>query len=588
MANASAPSTATPIKHVVVIFQENVSFDHYFGTYPNALNPAGSPKFLPVPGTPTVNGLTNDLLTQNPNAANPKRLDRTQAVTDDMDHEYKAEELAFNGGKMDKFVEHTAGGTDKSLVMNYYDGNTVTAFWNYAQHFAMSDNHFNTVFGPSTPGALNLIAGQTHGAIGYQNGQAQPEIADNVVNGTVIGDPDPYYDSASNPKRAQAALTGKNVGDLMNEKGIAWGWFQGGFRDTKATHLNVAGGKSTDYNPHHQPFQYYQSTSNPNHLAPSSPSMIGETDQANHQYDLQDFWTAADSGKMPAVSYLKAANYQDGHAGYSDPIDEQNFVVDTINHLQTLPTWKETAVVIAYDDSDGWYDHAAPPVINHSNDPNNDSGNLLGTPDLGPYQDRAGFGPRLPLIVISPYAKQNFVDHTVTDQTSILKFIEENWNLGRIGDYSFDEKAGSLLAMFDFTSGSANAPLFLDPITGLQQSSRFSIKVNGTTIGGDIAPFINAANRAMVPVRFIGQAMNATVTWDAANQAVLINTPSYPSGIAQGAGVKVIVNGKLLSSSGVMQNDRTFVPLRAIAEALHSSVSWDQESMTASVTTGEH
>jgi phospholipase C len=464
-AHDSTGATTTPIKHVVVIFQENVSFDHYFGTYPKAANLPGENKFTAKPNTPQVNGLTQDLLTHNPNAANPKRLSPAQAMTDDMDHEYAAEQKAFNNGKMDKFVENTSGGTDKNMVMNYYDGNTVTAYWNYAQNFAMSDNSYNTTFGPSTPGALNLISGQTHGATGYKNGAQVGDIADNVVNGTVIGDPDPYFDSASNPKRAQAALSGKNVGDLMNAKNVTWGWFQGGFRDPKATHNNIAGKPQTDYNPHHQPFQYYKQTSNPNHLPPSAPDKIGSTDQANHQYDLTDFWTAADQHNMPAVSYLKAANYQDGHAGYSDPIDEQHFVVDTINHLQKLPEWKDTAVIIAYDDSDGWYDHQAAKVVNHSNDPENDFGQNVGNPDIGPYQNRAGYGPRLPLIVVSPYAKQNFVDHTLTDQTSILKFMEDNWNLGRIGDNSFDAQAGSLNNMFDFKKH-GNEKLILDPATG--------------------------------------------------------------------------------------------------------------------------
>jgi phospholipase C len=476
MANAAAPAaknqsadTKTPIKHVVVIFGENVSFDHYFGTYPNAVNPTGEPAFKAKPHTPAVNGLTKDLLTKNPNAFNPKRLDRSQPVTDDMDHEYTAEQKAFNGGKMDKFVENTSGGTDKSMVMNYYDGNTVTGLWNYAQNYAMSDNSFNTTFGPSTPGALNLISGQTHGATGYLKGQKQGDIKDNVVNGTVIGDPDPYYDKASNSTRAQAAVDGKNVGDLLNAKKVSWGWFQGGFRDTSAKHNNIAGSSSTDYNPHHEPFQYYQSTSNPNHLPPTSTSMIGHNDQANHQYDMQDFWSAADSHNMPAVSYLKAPNYQDGHAGYSDPLDEQHFIVDTINHLQKLPEWKDTAVVLAYDDSDGWYDHVMhAPLANGSNDPETDAlygqGNA-GTPKLGSYLNRAGYGPRLPLLVVSPYAKTNFVDHTLTDQSSILRFIEDNWKLGRIGDHSFDAAAGSIENMFDFKHPSAKK-LFLDPITG--------------------------------------------------------------------------------------------------------------------------
>ncbi|GIM45153.1 phospholipase C [Collibacillus ludicampi] len=464
----SAPTT-TPIKHLVVLFDENVSFDHYFGTYPHAANPPGEPKFTAKKDTPRINGLTEELLTKNPNQYNPKRLDRSQAMTDDMDHEYTDEQKAFDGGKMDKFVEYTSGGKDKSLVMDYYDGNTVTALWNYAQHYAMSDNSFGTSFGPSTVGALNLISGQTHGATGYLNGVKVGDIKDNVANGTVIGDPDPYYDKASDPKRAQAAMSGKNIGDLLNAKGITWGWFQGGFRDTQAKHQNIAGKWITDYNPHHEPFQYYQSTANPDHLPPTSVQMIGHTDQANHQYDLEDFWKAAEAGNLPAVSFLKAANYQDGHAGYSDPLDEQHFIVDTINHLQKLPEWKDTAVIIAYDDSDGWYDHVMGPLVNGSNDPQYDAlfgpGNA-GKPIIAPYLDRAGYGPRLPLLVISPYAKKNFVDHTVTDQASILRFIEDNWKLGRIGDGSFDAIAGSLENMFDFSHGPRNNKLFLDPVTG--------------------------------------------------------------------------------------------------------------------------
>jgi len=162
-----ASDTATPIRHLVVIFQENVSFDHYFGTYPGATNPSGEPAFHASPGTPTVNGLTGALLTNNPNSSNPKRLDRSQALTCDQGHGYTAEQSAFDHGLMDMFVQDTAGGscTDKSIVMNYYDGNTVTGLWNYAQYFAMSDNSYSTGFGPSSPGAVNVTAGNTYGAV---------------------------------------------------------------------------------------------------------------------------------------------------------------------------------------------------------------------------------------------------------------------------------------------------------------------------------------------------------------------------------------------------------------------------------------
>lgn len=467
----SAPAPTTSIKHVVVIFQENISFDHYFATYPNATNPAGEPAFHASSGTPSVNGLTSQLLTHNPNSANPARLDRSQALTCDQDHGYTDEQKGYDNGKVDKFVQYTVGSSckSKSTVMDYFDGNTVTAMWNYAQNYAMSDNSFNTTYGPSTPGAINLISGQTHGSTATSS---QSE----VVDGTLIGDSDPVYDDCSTTSGNTVVMTGKNVGDLLKAKNITWGWFEGGFRPSATTngkavcgtsHTNIGGATVKDYIPHHQPFQYYKSTANPHHLPPSSTAMIGKTDPANHQYDLQDFWTAVNGGNMPAVSYLKAAAYQDGHAGYSDPLDEQTFLVNTINQLQKSAEWQSTAVIIAYDDSDGWYDHVMPPTVSTSEsaaDALTGSG-ACGTPKSGAYQARCGYGPRLPLLVISPYAKKNFVDHTLTDQSSILRFIEDNWSLGQIGDQSLDARAGSLNSMFDFSNASSQT-LDLNPSTG--------------------------------------------------------------------------------------------------------------------------
>ena len=465
--------TATPIKHLVVIFQENVSFDHYFATYPNAANPAGEPRFAAAAGTPSVNGLNTPLAApNNPNSAQPFRLGRDQAQTCDQDHSYTDEQLAVNSGLMDKVVETVGRGAGtcadyghgKGLVMGYYDGNTVTGLWNYAQHFAMSDNSYGTNYGPSSPGAVNLVSGQTHGF--SADGEAVP-----AASGTMIGDPQPAGDKCNT--RDSSTVTdpkNKNVGDLLNAKGVSWGWFQGGFADCTAKHSDIGGVSSVDYIPHHEPFQYYQSTQNLQHVRPASVKEIGHNGPANHQYDLTDFWASVDHGSMPAVSYLKAAAYQDGHAGYSTPLDEQNFVVGTINRLQKTKDWKNTAVVIAYDDSDGWYDHQVSPVVNQSNDPAHDgltADKTCGTNPAriaGGYQDRCGYGPRLPLLVVSPYAKQNFVDHSTTDQTSILKFVEENWKTGPIGNYSFDEKAGSLGNLFDFHH--KNKSLYLDPVSG--------------------------------------------------------------------------------------------------------------------------
>jgi phospholipase C len=473
---AQPPAPTTPIRHVIVLFQENESFDHYYGTYPVASNPDGEPPFWAAPGTPTVNGLTAALLTNNPNAANPERLSRAQAHTKDMDHGYTAEQKSFHGGLMDKFVENNGRGD--AVVMDYYDGNTVTAFWNYAQHFAMHDNFFGSNLGPSTPGAINVISGDDHGATVYSANQAlhgkvlQPgdkgfPAKAVSATGTLYGDVDPYYDAAS--KGPTASLSGTNLGDLLNAKGLTWGCFFGGYADPSATHANIAGEKVTDYIPHHEPFEYYGATANVNHVRPSSADMIGRTDAANHQYDIADFWTAADAGNLPNYAFLKAPAYQDGHPAYSDPLDEQTWLVQAINRLEALPSWKDSAIFIAYDDSDGWYDHVMPPIVNQSNDPALDAleGKDAGTkPPLNGDLDRLGYGPRFPMVLVSPYARHNAVVSNLADQSSVLRFVEDNWNLGRIGNGSFDTMAGSLDPMFNFTPGYRNPPLFLDPESG--------------------------------------------------------------------------------------------------------------------------
>jgi phospholipase C len=506
------PRTATPIKHLVVIFQENVSFDHYFGTYPFAENARGEPAFYAKPFTPPINGLTHRLLTKNPTASNtanadaainPFRLARAQAATADQDHGYTSEQRAFNGGKMDLFPLYTGRGEmlpggeaseeGKGQVMGYYDGNTVTAYWNYAQHFAMSDNHYGTGFGPSTPGAINLIAGQTAGVTDTLNGTGA-ETDDGHGGLTMIGDPDPIGDVCASPTANQVTMGGRNVGDLLNERNITWGWFQGGFDLTRVnpdgstgctrrTLSKVTNATSNDYSPHHAPFQYYPSTANPTHARPSSIVAIGRSgDAANHQYDLEDFYDALDAGNLPSVSFLKAAAYQDGHAGYSDPLDEQAFVVHVVNALQQSGDWRDTAVVIAYDDSDGWYDHQEPPHQNGSTgttDALDGAGlckgrtTLPGLDGKTPAQGRCGFGPRLPLLVVSPWARENLVDHSVTDQSSITRFIEDNWLGGkRIGGGSTDASAGRLDSMFDFYLPRLfDRKLILDESTGQPKKS---------------------------------------------------------------------------------------------------------------------
>jgi phospholipase C len=678
--------TQTPIKHLVVIFQENVSFDHYFGTYPTAANTDGS-TFTARPGTPAVNGLlpatdssipaalqhSTDLTQTNPNSALPKRLDSTPdgaagsaggQETCDQDHNYSDEQQSFDGNAdgsafaMDLFVQSVGKASGKApnginncvaaTVMDYYDGNSTTALWNYAQHYSMSDNSFDTTFGPSAPGAINLISGDTGGV--DTNTAHQSQITPSKIatpsapnadltsdgNGrySLTSDAQPFYDDCST--RDAVALTGTNIGDELNAAGLSWGWFQGGFRPSKsfadaaaatghtgqatsqfiadefagkfpppgnitATHkdatsttaevpglpsglgtaadqglcntyhaIGVALGPNTvstpdptdpnanpdntipsnapwgykdDYIAHHEPFQYYASTANPHHLSVDdgklhggdSLSTIGDDTQTfgggygvspqfdtpNHNYDTADFdalVAAINDHKLPpdalpAVTFLKAPGYEDGHAQYSNPRDEQAFVVNEVNALEKSPDWSSTAVVVNYDDSDGWYDHYYSGVTNPSNlvgadnltptvkglitaaNPTSQhcgSGKALG-PGTNGQQGRCGFSSRLPMIAISPCAAPDQVDHNMSDQASIVNFIEYNWGLPAISG-SFDQALKAkdqsegipfdMAGLFDFSN--CNVPAIqLDPATG--QIAMANSHLHGDNEGSDWA-----------------------------------------------------------------------------------------------------
>ena len=521
-AGAASAGPAGKLRHIVVIFQENISFDHYFATYPKAKNAAGEPEFRALPGTPRVDGLSGKLLTANPNflnkengkgAVNPFRLDRSQAATADQDHGYTAEQRAFDGGRMDLFPKYTGAPNrvllpekdsplnTKGLTMGYFDGNTVTALWNYAQHYAMSDRTFGTMFGPSAVGALNLVSGQTNGIVQAINGR------EGVVDGGAgtlsdIADPQPVGDVCSNPAGTQIAMGGRNIGNLLNDAGVSWGWFSGGFdlqtvnpdgttHCLRSSHSAVTGRIERDYEPHYEAFQYYASTANPRHLRPASVAMIGKAgDRANHQYDVNDFYAAIRAGNFPAVSFLKAPKYENGHAGNSDPVDEQRFLVQVINFLERQPDWNRTAVIVAYDDSDGWYDHVAGPIVNGSSGssdaysaPGRCGSGIPRLPGIDPHnrhaEARCGYGPRLPLLVISPWAKPNYVSSATTDQTSILRLIEDTFLHGqRIGQGSYDALSGSLDPMFDFShAGPQNTKrLRLNPSTGEIESGTAAAK----------------------------------------------------------------------------------------------------------------
>jgi len=329
-------------------------------------------------------------------------------------------------------------------------------------------------------------------------GSAADVIGDGYGGYTLTDDSDPTGDVCSSAS-ASVHMTGKNIGDLLTATGVSWGWFQGGF---DLTHINANGSTGCkrktlsavtqlteeDYVPRHEPFQFYASTANPNHTRPTSVATIGmNADAANHQYDSNDFLAALAAGNMPTVSFLKATQTQDSHASTSDPIDEQQWLVTMINAIESSPFWQDTAIIVAYDDSDGWYDHMTN-VVNGSataqdgftgtgicsNGTATSANALPGVLATTLHaQGRCGYGPRLPLLVISPWANKNYIDSTTVDQTSITRFIEDTFLSGqRIGGGSYDSIAGSLNNMFNFSSGVAPNPnvVILNPNTGVVTS----------------------------------------------------------------------------------------------------------------------
>ena len=349
---------------------------------------------------------------------NPRRLDPANindVLTCDQDHGYTDEQKAFDGGADGQVRRDVGTGAatsptgqpcGKSIVMDYYDGNTVTGLWNYAQHFAMSDNSFGTTFGPSTPGAINLVSGQT-GGVGTDDQRRRHRRRHGRRRQR-------RHRSSATPSRTtttarpatRVALTGQNIGDLLNAAGVTWGWFQGGFRPTtsfaarpaapadqhvhpdqfkgkfaaparpglcNAVHRRRIGdrrhaaqyGNKDDYIPHHEPFQYYASTANPHHLPPTvdgddRPHRPGQPPvRPDRLRSLVGASRTATVARPPARGQLPQGARRTRTATPATPTRSTSSTSSstTINALEHSPDWSSTAVIIAYDDSDGWYDH---------------------------------------------------------------------------------------------------------------------------------------------------------------------------------------------------------------------------------------
>ncbi len=396
-------------------------------------------------------------------------------------------------------------------VMGYWDGNAVQALWRYAQAGTLSDNFHQLTYGPSTLGHLYLTFGTTGPLSAPQaaDGALAKALAERLVTRDAMGqyfmseNLMPALDDCSEavlediPGETRSPLrvivNAANLGDRLNAGGVSWGWFNAGFRSAsgsancKGSGLSQFGTSAPEYSAGTEPFQYSKTTSNPRHVPPL-PGEVGHAGPANHQYDLSDFAQALQDDLLPAVSFLKPKTYQSGHGDFSGPTDEQLWLVNVMNLIQTSGVYArgDTAVIITQDDSDGTYD----PVL------------------LAPEQTwnggtMIGPGPRLSFVLVAPWARRNFVDSVHTDQSSVARFIKYNWGLGDapMNPYSTEETSGSLLSMFDFDQPVETKPVLLycdgspyDGSTGTPPPmlGTFSGPVT-TTPDNDIVAYLSAA-----------------------------------------------------------------------------------------------
>jgi phospholipase C len=441
--SSSSPSSGaaqdfSKINHLIVVYQENWSFDSLYPYFPgaNGIGSAGEAvKQVDKTGQPYATlpqPIDNNLKPPGPDARFPDNLpvaafDAAKYVaanekTGDLVHRFYQEQYQIDGGKMDKFV---AWSDAAGLVMSYYDATNMPE-GKLAQQYTMADNFFHASFGGSflnhfwlvcacsplwkeSPGGLVAIVDGTGAMV--KDGQVTP---DGFAVNTSQPVNSPFNASTPDPANRVPPQTMNNIGDELSAKKVSWAWYSGGWNDA------VAGKPDPLFQYHHQPFNFFANYAD------------GKPARAEHLKDETDFFAALKNNNLPAVSYVKPLGPDNEHPGYADLAKGQQHVADIVKAVQDSPFWKDTAIVVTYDEHGGRWDHVAPPKV-----------------------DRWGPGARVPTIIISPFAKRGFVDHTQYDTTSILKFIEARWGVAPLG--SRDAAANNLSNAFDFTQKQAAA-----------------------------------------------------------------------------------------------------------------------------------
>ncbi len=401
------------IDHIIVIYLENRSFDNLFRGFEGA--DTSDHPFVPYAPQSDTNGTRYTLLPMGENGVKlglpsmvenqPFALDlylnHTQLIPDLL-HQFYENQLQIHEGLNDRFVAISDQG---GLSMGYHDMNK-TALWKYAKKYTLCDHFFMGAFGGSFLNHQWLVAGQVP-YIGEDSNLSRYELdqegnvlrngiltPDGYAVNTVQPHNPPYKKKYSDPSRRLPLLTYDTIGDRLSDANVSWGWYSGGFDA-----MLKGEGKKVKYQYHHNPFLYFVQYAQ------------GEKGR-EHLKDENAFFHAIKKGTLPHVAFFKPAAIDNQHPGYGSIHAADKKVDHVIKAIQKNgKLWKNSVIIITYDENGGLWDHVAPP-----------------------QGDRWGPGTRIPAIIVSPFAKKGFVDHTVYDTTSILRFIEWKYDLAPLGE----------------------------------------------------------------------------------------------------------------------------------------------------------
>ena len=412
------------VNHVVVIYLENHSFDNLYGQFSGANGLANASAanttqvdangnaytYLPaIPGTSAFpTNLTN-------NYFNIDQYVPADQETPDVLHRYYQEQMQIDGGKMDKFALYNSSA---GLSQGYYK-TSLLPLLALAQKYTLCDNFYHSAFGGSFLNHQWLIAAASPTFPGAPSSMvATVDGSGNVIkDGTVTPDGfvvnTSYSVNAPHPASTAVAnlipnQTNPTIGDRLNDKGISWAWYSGGWDNA------LAGNPDPTFQFHHQPFVYYAKYADGTQL------------KKDHLKDETAFIAAAQAGTLPSVSFVKPLGINNEHPGYAALETGEVHTMQLVNDVLNGPNGKDAVIIITYDENGGFWDHVAPPVID----------------------TKWGPGTRVPAIIISPFAKQGFVDHTQYETVGILSFIEKRWSLSPLA--SRDKNANPFTNAFNF------------------------------------------------------------------------------------------------------------------------------------------